>query len=336
MAKRDKSVVDESRISAFWSWWQGGADARALVFWPEDEFVRELTAQVRSIHPGLVWHVAYAPATGGPPTLVVGSGGDATARAAAETWLRAAPSDVNGWNFLASRPADLDALRGRLRLGGVDIDLSGVRFLVADQPGGRHDITVRHPQFTELDPNARLQVAFHALDVTLGEDLVERWIGAVDAEYTNRPGGVTPDELAQRIADDEAQRDPGTWTLVEGNFGDGDRVWKVRQDLDRFDFPAFDTHHEIVAKHRRTENGFPTPEALQKLQDEEDVLESLGDQLVDVAIVTGGRSRTVHLFSDGSGGAEAMVKSLARKLKRAATSNYDPAWTALRSLQPRG
>ena len=56
------------------------------------------------------------------------------------------------------------------------------------------DVRLWHPRFAEVDEQTRMQAAFLYLDHLLGEDDVERWIGAI--ELLDAPAdGRTPTEL---------------------------------------------------------------------------------------------------------------------------------------------
>ena len=55
-----------------------------------------------------------------------------------------------------------------------------------------------HPTFEHMREQVRGQIAFLFLDNLLGEDDVERWIGAIEIDETARTG-ETPEALANAV-----------------------------------------------------------------------------------------------------------------------------------------
>ncbi|HMD11182.1 MAG TPA: hypothetical protein VKG90_02500, partial [Marmoricola sp.] len=167
---------------AFWQWWDEsgqrlttGALARNDPMSVSDA----ISAAVETIHPELAWELAAGEVS--EHVLVVTAGGNPDLRAAARRWLLAAPPADEVWSYADFRPPAIDPESIRLSSGQApDIDFGRV-CVSARLSGSRFDTVVFHPVFADLDPHSRSQVAFLALDATLGEHDVELWIGEVTA-----------------------------------------------------------------------------------------------------------------------------------------------------------
>lgn len=101
-------------------------------------------------------------------------------------WLHRAPEPDSNWEYYASRqPHRSPGLV--LEIAGQKIALDDLVCAAAeDESRERIDIAIHHPVFPTIeDENLRAQILFIGLDTLLGEDDVERWLGAI--EPANEP-----------------------------------------------------------------------------------------------------------------------------------------------------
>jgi hypothetical protein len=155
-----------------------------------------------------------------------------------------------------------------------------------------------HPQFGEVPDGVRMQVGFVFLDSLLGEDTVERWIGAI--ELLEALGdGRTPAELKTEV-ERRAAEPPGddTWVLGEMTQSDGSVAFVlVDASLKRIDHPFAD--HHVTIRQLWGADRLPTDAEMATLsQEEDDFLHRLGDVAVYAGRVTVPGSRTMHFVAE--------------------------------------
>lgn len=207
-----------SAVPSFWRWWVSEGRPLADQAIQGDglgNFADEISAQVTRIHPDMEWETAAGRTA--QHALIITSGGISDRRSLAERCFRAAPPADATWEYHPARQPDPEALRSRLDLGGSELDLSLTRVgLTLDAERQKADVSVFHPGFATIPEQARGQATFLLLDWLLGEDGVERWLGAIEA-VTVCPADALPAEalpetvlaLAARTGDDQ-------WALLEG------------------------------------------------------------------------------------------------------------------------
>lgn len=87
-----------------------------------------------------------------------------------------------------ARQSDPEALTSRLELDGSELDLSLTRVgLTLDAERQKANVLVFHPGFATIPEQARGQATYLVLDWLLGEDGVERRLGAVEQSLSARP-----------------------------------------------------------------------------------------------------------------------------------------------------
>lgn len=293
-------------LAAFWSWWEAeGAPAceEAIAARSLDHLVDELSRRVHAVSPALVWELG--PGDLSEHRLVVSPEGDPSARALARRLLLAAPPATPTWSYADARPADDDPGGGGLRLGEEEVSFADLR-VAATRVGHHVDVAVHHPRLRELPEQARGAVMFIALDHALGEIECETWIGGVEPALDPPADGLTLEELRDLVAEvradalDEDGRP--TWVMLQGEH-DGRPLMAVAQvPLAPTFAPHLDAHLEVTVPFAdATDEGLPTPAALDALRELEDrVTGVLGDSARLVAHETGDRRRLLHLYVDSA------------------------------------
>jgi hypothetical protein len=263
-----------------------------------DGLGRQLDTAVALIDPRLCWELGKATSEW---LLVVTANGDALVRSTAERWLRAAPNPDPGWQFYCFRPADRGALAGKLQLGGRAVDLADIRFrLDRDFEHARIHVTVCHPGFAALDEDARLQAVFMALDRTLGEDEVLRWIGDIDTATSAGTDAVPAADLVAEVARlAKAYAAPKSVTLRDIAADGLPVVTCTTVPMRPIDFPLYDQHVAITADYATAgRDGLPPPSTLTHLQQFEDALLAQAGQAALTGHETHDHRRVFHLYAD--------------------------------------
>ena len=287
-------------IGRFWDRWPGFRSRVERARHAElDDLGRQLDRAVAMIDPRLSWELGKATTDW---LLVVTANGDPHVRSTAERWLRAAPAPDPGWRFHCHRPADRGALAGKLQIGDGAVDLADVRFkLVLDFDQARIHVTVCHPEFAALDEDARLQAVFMALDRTLGEDEVLRWIGDIDTSARSGGDAVPASGLVARVAGlASAYAVPKSVDLQDIGASGLPVVTRTTVPMRPIDFPLYDQHVAITARYAVSgADRLPEPSSLTRLQQFEDVLMAqLAGQAVLAGHETHDQRRVFHLYAD--------------------------------------
>lgn len=325
----------EDAIGAFWAWWATTGRARAEQAIAGNDWksglVDELGDRISAITPGLAWEFA----SGAPRSqhlLVVSADGNRELRAVAERWLRAAPDADGTFSFASSRQASPDALDHRLGIDGHDLELSELRFAAdVDENAAQIDVIVWHPAFGGLDEQARVQVAFLALDWLLGEDGVEIWIRGIDTTATAGPAR-TGGELLTAVQALEPH-----WAMLSGERAGRPLVATIQVPLRAARWPAADTHVRLDVPYRTANpGGLPVGDSLTALHGLEDRMRAYADGPVLVAQEASDGVRTYHLYADRQPAVDALapiVQSWPEGTVRT-TVTHDPGWAGVRHLIP--
>jgi hypothetical protein len=325
-------------IAAFWEWWrvERSTVERALLDGDAALVAGPLAAHVAAIDPGLQTQIG--PGRRARFALTVSAGGDATLRSTTERWLRAGPGADTIFEFHAARqPAPAGATR--IRIDDRALDLEATRVAVAlNERTGRLDLVVHHPVFAALDEAARSRTAALALDLALGEDVVERLVGSV-AHTVAAPVAVTDlATLAAHVAALDGA-DP-EWTVLQAHGADAAPVIVVaRRPLSHVDLPHADLHGMLVIDyaHAEREDGLPEPEVLDAMREvEEAFIAGLGAEICVVAFETHHGERTTHFYCPVEGEVAARAAQLARELEPPGEVvvrwEDDPGWRAVRAF----
>ena len=178
-------------ISAWWTAFKAQAPRIDALFKRREEW--DLPAWMHehlgAIDPNLMWE--FGPAVRGPGhRLVITPESRRDLRPLARRVLAAAPG-VPGWEFYEYRLAEafeqaLLTVQGRT--GG---DLRDVRIQAGAGRFNRVDLVFISPRFSPGDQNA-FHTAFVATESLLGEEVLDRWIGAIEVSSVPETDGPEP------------------------------------------------------------------------------------------------------------------------------------------------
>ena len=237
----------EQRLEAFWAWWAGARDGIAADIERGTVAGRapEISGAVDALHSKLAWELS--PGSTAKHALVVSPEGNAEFRPIALRWAASAPAPDATWEY---HPARQPGPPQVLEIRGTRVSFSEVRALT-EWDASRELLAVRiwHPALDGLPSEVKGQVAFLFLDNLVGEDDVERWTGAIDAD-PEAAAGITPDELRDEIRRRAASSTGDQWALIEARDGRDDPVLvRLNSSLKRIDYP-YASHHLAVVLER--------------------------------------------------------------------------------------
>jgi len=325
-------------IEAFWEWWPSVASAFDTAFRSgapmSDDLIRQMSERVKAIDPGLDWE--FGPGETSQHHLCLSGKGSPELRVIAERWLRNAPKPDSVWSFHAARRA---SPKGGLRLviDGHSLELDAVTFeLEEDEGRERLDVRAYHPLFEGIDSDdLKHRVTFIALDTSLGEDDVERFVGSVSLADGPSPAAVSLPEFRSRVAELAARATGERWALLKGEIDGAPIFATVNRARKRVDHLLLDTHSAVVITLRDpTDQGLTTNEEAEVLNAMEDELvERLGADALFVARETTRRRRILHFYAIEGGAAASHFDRF-----RAAHPDYgirvevarDPRWENVR------
>jgi hypothetical protein len=207
----------------------------------------------------------------------------------------------------------------------------------------RLDVQVFHPRFADIPEPAPAHLAFLVLDWALGEDDVERWLGAVEpvvVEPMDRIQlallGSLVGQMAQRWAGDR-------WALLEGWHGERRLIAAVRHPVHRVDHPLFDEHVSVRLGYASRSgepggDGLPTETAADDLQSfQETLVRRLGRSALLVAHETTSGERLLHLYCDSTASVVPQIEAMLGAYQGGSATvsrEPDPAWRLLEHLRP--
>ncbi|MCX7619369.1 MAG: DUF695 domain-containing protein [Acidimicrobiales bacterium] len=324
-------------IEEFWTWWATARPSIETAIADGDwgDLPEQITSRVHAINPDLSWE--FGPGEVARHCLCVTSGGLRGLRTIAERWLRAAPPADTNWEFHAARRPERDRFSTGIafEVEGAEVEPASARFSVdVDEDRRLVHVEIFHPIFPHVPAPVRGQITFLVLEWLLGEDGIERWLGAISIAADEPLGALTPDELIEVI--DRLGREPEepTFALLSGMDADGwPLLITVRQPLKRVEYPLFDLHAEVVVCYaEQQDNGLPELGELDRLTRIEDgLLSALGDEAILAAVVSSRGRRTFHLYADAEGPAPALLESwqTVSAVDANVAWSHDPAWDAV-------
>jgi hypothetical protein len=340
--RRRAAVAGGDPIAAFWTWWtaSGAAEIAAAIARKDPGSTADLLSRhVSRIHPNLDWELGAG--LHARHVLVVTAAGDPGTRAIARRWLRAAPVSDELWEYADMRRPAPDVTIRFEGMPPVQIDAA----LVSIEPDTREaalHVAVHHPTFRELPEDLQKRVTFLLLDLVLGEELVETWVGAIDTAVEQPADAVPIAELLPAVASFAAAHvaDDGgpSWRLMEGTTEAGDRlVATAMVPLRSIQMPHLDTHVAVLVPYLDArEDGLPQDDALSHLRDFEDHLsDRLGDSGRLLAHETAAGSRILHYYVDGTTPAAAQLQAAISGWPDGPVhlkASPDPAWEHVRHL----
>jgi hypothetical protein len=311
--RRRRSTGEADPIGAFWSWWIGsGATlvADAIARQQPTETSAVLSEHLGRIHNDLEWELG--PGLHARHVLIVTAAGDPGLRATARRWLRAAPPSDHTWEYAdLRRPGPAFTIRFD---GMPPIAIDEAVVTVEPDAAAIH-VGVHHPAFPELPVDVQRRVTFLMLDLVLGEEMVETWVGAIDT-LTDVPAEVKPIEtllpaVAAFAAEHTLEDGSPAWKMLEG-VRDGQRLIATAEyPLRSIRRPHLDTHAAVTITYPvRREDGLPEAEMLDELRQFEDHLtDRLGGSGNLLAHETSAGTRVLHYYVDGTTPAGEQLKA---------------------------
>ncbi|MFE4543839.1 hypothetical protein [Arthrobacter sp. NPDC056727] len=339
LVQRWSGPAETEAVGAFWRWWSvagAGLITAAVVTGVYGDLPEMISAMVMAIHPELRWETG--PGARSRHRLCVSGGGDPRLRVLAERWRRAAPPPTETWEFAAARQPQPDMPDATLEGLEQPVDLGLARIQVDwDERRALAELTVFHPAFKKMGTNGCRQTARLLVDWLLGEDDVQRWVGAVNVTRTvprdSQPAAVVTDFIRE-----VATRNPEPrWTMREATTSAGHRVIVCTlRPLRWVDHPLLDLHTAVRISYRRTGgDALPDGEALIGLLHLEQDLESvLGTRGMLVSSETSNGLRALHYYSDSEdqNGRDAFDRFARSRAYVQVTHTYDPGWARVRKF----
>jgi hypothetical protein len=309
-------------IGEFWNWWgEARGEVQAAIEERETDApaLREVLDRVAALELACELSAGLA----SRHALCVSANGDPAKRKLAYRWRDAAPPADEVFEYHPARIATRSAATVVLKLGGEAFAFSDLRFEVAfDEPRLELDLEVQHAMFRGLDEKTRAQVGFIALDNILGEEEVERWVGAL--RFSDKPprATVTAEQLRERVRQLGATAPSGEWALLRGK----NVVAVAARPLRPVDHPYLDLLCELKAR--------PVDHDLSTLQDNEKELgDAFGARAFHAASDTRGDTRTAFVYVDGDTSASRELEDWAGERGYETTFSLDPAWDAVRAYR---
>ncbi|MFO0562800.1 MAG: DUF695 domain-containing protein [Polyangiales bacterium] len=328
---------EQLAIDAFWQWWPTVSDAIAKGFTSgglSQELITGVSEHVAAIDDRLDWE--FGPGLSAQHHLCLSSKGDPVLRVIVERWRRQAPTADATWEFYGARQANP---RGglALKIGEHDLALDEMTLGVEeDEDRERLHLTVDHPAFAAIDDDdLKLRIAFIALDNTLGEDDVERWLGQIDLASERIEAPIALPQLRARVERFARASTGDRWSLLKGTFDGAPLFVLVNTAIKRIDHLLFDTHVTLtIAIRAPTEEGLVTDEEAAVLNAMEDALvESLANEAVFIARETTRGRRVLHFHTMESGPSAAIIARWRERHEEYSIEldvERDPRWEVLR------
>lgn len=331
-AGADAAEAGGDPIARFWAFWADNADAlaRAIDDGTLGDWTARISELVDAVHPDLAWEFGAGRAS--QHYFCVSAEGNIELRIEAERWLVRAPLRDATWEFHAAKPGG-SASGFRLELDGLTLDADEVRLGVErDTARLRAHVQVFHPALVGAEDSARTFAAFLLLDTVLGEDDVERWLGAIDVAETEPAESIGLAELPALVEGLAAEGASHTFFRMQHEDG-RELLAVVNVAVKRIDHLLLDHLIEIHIQLPPREDGMLDADENDLLNEAEDaLLERLGHDAVFIAHETGLGLRTIYLHASALGPVPAIVDAWRREHGQYAIeveTRRDPTWDVL-------
>jgi hypothetical protein len=326
-----------ARIHRFWNWWsqcrtelEAGLEAELPA-----PLLSDVSKQVEALHPELVWELGQG--ADGAYVLSLSGEGNFELRKLTEAWARESPREIQRWEFRPARPPKPEALELTLGFSEHELPLKDLCFVSElDSSRARVNLGLFHPAFSAMSDAQRTRAAFVVLDLLLGEDNVERWIGAIEP-WPERPAEARPiDELAGLVAEVAASASTPRYTVAQAVSSDGRPVLSsINLTLRRLDHLFHDWHLEVAIPFLGVQpSGMPGPGELSLAQVLED---ELAADMKSIGVCYGhviqeGRLRMLFYVQDKAAAEEVVTRWASRHTDRKVQRIWcqDPEWDNFR------
>lgn len=328
--------MDEAeRISSFWEWWdryettlsfmldKGAGGAALRTFGPQ------LERRISEIDRRLRYRIRDG--TGrGQRTLVITAQGDGLALAVARRVRDAAPAPTKRWAYTNLLPRLADLEEEAMQANGLPVRLRDMRLEVHDM-ARKVDLLIWHPLWPHFSEEERLSLGATIVAATLGEEIIECWVGDIQVA-DERPEETVSLAKLRDIVDDIRSRFvplPGEspWTVVQGTRYDGAEVHaRVQVPICAAREPLFEKV-VTIRLHLEDPAGSPHADSL-----EGRIVEAIGFDGELVAVETVGTLRTWYCYVRPDTDAMQRLLDLAKSEELPAEAANDPTWEVVSHL----
>lgn len=299
----------EEGIQDFWAWWSesGRAALLAAIDGDESDIAETLSSKLQELHLSLDWQLT--PLAGGRYSLAFSGGGNRLLRVLTETLLVWAPVDDERFAYAGARIAlPLEPFE----FGEVLIDPRAVRVATeVDEEYEQLDLTMWIPGAGGFDADDQMELAMHLLDMALGEDDTERWIGIIDPVDENPGQSVFLPALPEVIAGYEPTVTRDEWVVYQkGPTPHEPVIVAMNVAAKHIDHLMHGIHVEVrIALTEVTDLGLPSDAEAGRIADIEDaIVEALPAGVILVARETGLNHRILHFYGRNADDLEAVLE----------------------------
>lgn len=326
-------------IEAFWTWWAEHREQldATVTSGLTPALIEGMSARVDALHADLGWE--FSKGDGSQHALTVTGNGDRKLRLIAEKWRIAGPGNDEVWSFHTAKPplgASALAMTA-LQIGPHELTFGDVRVGLGDNADGQSSLDVRvwHPCFDDLPDPVRGQITFIILDSALGEDGVERWLGAIEPVRSEPDNAVDLAELRRRT-EALAAIPEQNWMVGQGPDARTGQpcVYVLDGHVKAWDHPRYETFVRIRLPYAENDGGMPADPEVVPVFDalEESLLAAVGTDAAYLGRRTGAGERQLFLYVDGAADTAGQIQTWAEGCGRPCHVDVeaDPMW----ELQP--
>lgn len=184
-------------IKSFWKWFAENSDDLKVIYESGrlEDLAREIGRELDKIEPQIAWEMG--PGKKQPHLFALSGEGNSKLREIADLIVQLAPK-LKGWEFYSSRPARPAPGVVRLPESGQSFDTMEWEFIPLERPEkGRLDLTIVSDQLSGAERANALRAISIYLDQSLGEDVVEDWIGEFKVESPDASRGNKTYKIAE-------------------------------------------------------------------------------------------------------------------------------------------
>lgn len=316
-------------IEAFWTWWiEQGRDSltEAIRTGEATDLPEQISGFFSEIHPDLQWQLT--PGAIALHALTLTPDGDPELRGITELWLRTGPDSDEAWEFHAAR----HPIEGPVEAAGLVLDPADVIFTFEyDDLYEQIDLVLDHDVFVDAERDVALEAAFAAIEATIGEDNVERWVGIVEIS-DSQLDGRSLHELPSIISRFEPTVTGDRWEEIETTDVSGwEEHLRINRAIKSIDHLGHNIHLEVrieVEEYDRL--GLPSAAETMALEQlATSLAEKLGTHALAIAVDTVNRHRSLHYYVDDVETVEETVDAwIEDRADRSIDAMFmvDPAW----------